>query len=116
MAPTLKICSFVSQTSKMDFWFACFQLFLKDNGTFMVYIMFSRGLAKWLDRMNPKDILGKLKATAGIWGGLDISIPGKGQLHRVRKKTGSQGVLTSFAFTLTPAQFFGIQATYFHGC
>lgn len=56
MAPTLKICSFVSQTSKMDFWFACFQLFLKDNGTFMVYIMFSRGLAKWLDRMNPKDI------------------------------------------------------------
>lgn len=53
--------------------------------------------------MNPKDILGKLKAKAGIWGGLDISVPGKGQLHRVRK-TGSQGVLTWFAFTLTPVQ------------
>ena len=41
--------------------------------------------------MNPKDILGKLKAKAGIWGGLNNSIPGKGQPHRVRKKQVARG-------------------------
>lgn len=79
-----------SQASKIDFWFAYFQLFLKDNGTFMVYIIFSRGRAViWLHESKRRfqQVGGKSRDLGGLkscsWEGVASQSQKPGGLNMV---------------------------------